>query len=99
MAENLEDINSSNEGGKWDKYVAKEDNTQSKWDKYVVTPTDEKKNSLSSQYVSSPTQYPLASPNFSQGEKMAKVGFTIPSAANIQHTPEQQNWLLNTISS
>jgi len=60
---------------------------------------NEKKNSLSSQYVSSPTQSPLASPNFSQGEKMAKVGFTIPSAANIQHTPEQQNWLLNTISS
>ena len=40
----------------------------------------EKKNPLSSQYASSPTQSPLASPNFSQGEKMAKVGFTIPQS-------------------
>ena len=46
MAENIEDIEPEVQGGKWDKYLAKDNNTQtqpSKWDKYVVSGDVKKK--------------------------------------------------------
>lgn len=43
-------------------------------------PDLKKKEPEVSPYVSAPTKSPLQSPDFSQGQKMAEVGFTMPSA-------------------
>lgn len=57
MAEILEDIQPEDQGGKWDKYLVKDDNvptTTSKWDKYLAQDGDVKKKAGG--VVSSPTE-------------------------------------------
>jgi hypothetical protein len=55
--------------------------TKTKDDFYAkYYPDLKKKEPEVSPYVSAPTKSPLQSPDFSQGQKMAEVGFTMPSA-------------------
>ena len=93
MAENIEDIEPEVQGGKWDKYLAKDNNTQtqpSKWDKYVVS-GDVKKKDIG--VVSSPIPLRLpsqnaSSPDFEKGQRIANQGFLMGEGGGGQPQPE-----------